>query len=281
MVETRVNIGRIELAYKEWGNTSGTPLIQLHGWLDNANSFDNMNPHLDLNRFHVFALDFPGHGASDHRSMSENYHLLEYVQDCEAFARVMKLPKIGVVGHSLGGVVGSLWAAAVPERVERLFLIDALGPIASKEENIASQLGSAIDKILATPRAAPVYTTPEEAISARKLGMGNLTEESIRILLERGLNEEAGGYTWRSDRRLRHASLMRLSESQVHAFLAAITCPVYGVFANKGLLASSPHFNSRAKIISDFRYEMLEGGHHLHLQECPRDVAQRVNRFFK
>ena len=281
MVERTIHTGRLELAFKESGNPDGIPVIELHGWLDNANSFDRMNASLDPDRLRTIALDLPGHGFSEHRSKSENYHLLEYVLDVEAFARAMGLKKIFVVGHSLGGVIGSLWASACPERVSGLVMIDAIGPISSKEEESAQQLGSAIQKILTPSRPLTVFPSRDEAIAARKMGMGNLTEESISVLLERGLKKVPGGYVWASDPRLRHLSLMRLSEIQVRAFLGAIQCRVLGLFAQGSALAANHRFTERLSVIPDFRYEILEGGHHLHLQECPAAIGSRVNQFIQ
>jgi pimeloyl-ACP methyl ester carboxylesterase len=52
----------IQLAAKEWGDPSGMPVIALHGWLDNANSFDQMLPY--LTDMHVIAIDMAGHSQS-------------------------------------------------------------------------------------------------------------------------------------------------------------------------------------------------------------------------
>ena len=48
----------VQLAAKEWGNPEGKPIIALHGWLDNANSFDKMLPFLE--GMHVIAVDMAG-----------------------------------------------------------------------------------------------------------------------------------------------------------------------------------------------------------------------------
>ena len=44
-----------------------------------------------------------------------------------AFLDALGLPRVRLVGHSLGGAVASAFAAAEPERVERLVLVDAAG----------------------------------------------------------------------------------------------------------------------------------------------------------
>src|SRR4051794_1523424 len=60
------------------------PTIALHGWLDNANSFDafaQAMPELDL-----FAMDFAGHGLSDPRQPDVGYWGWLDVQDVVAVA---------------------------------------------------------------------------------------------------------------------------------------------------------------------------------------------------
>ncbi|MFM8353785.1 MAG: alpha/beta fold hydrolase, partial [Gammaproteobacteria bacterium] len=47
-----------------WGTRGGLPTLALHGWLDNANTFNRLAPLLP--ELDLVALDFAGHGASDH-----------------------------------------------------------------------------------------------------------------------------------------------------------------------------------------------------------------------
>ncbi|PIE43073.1 MAG: alpha/beta hydrolase [Gammaproteobacteria bacterium] len=279
-VEKTVNNGRLNIAYRQSGNPDGQTVLLLHGWLDNVASFDRITPYLDLQRFNLLAVDLPGHGHSDHRSPSETYHLLEYVLDCEAMARALELTAIQVVGHSLGGIVASMWAAAIPDRIDKLFLIDSLGPLTTEESKFAKQLGQSIEKILSPIQPLTVYPSIDAAVKARQLGFGELTDDVARLLVARGVTRCKGGVIWRSDPRLRHPSLMRLSEAQVNAMLSSVACSVGAVFAEQGWLALGAQFESRVKQIRHFDYCRLPGGHHLHLQDCPEQVAQRINAFF-
>lgn len=60
--EIRLNLGHIELAAHLFGPADGIPVIALHGWLDNANSFARLAPRLKGLR--IVALDLAGHGYS-------------------------------------------------------------------------------------------------------------------------------------------------------------------------------------------------------------------------
>ena len=38
---------------KSWGNPSGSPILGLHGWLDNAATMDNLAPLLPLDKYNL------------------------------------------------------------------------------------------------------------------------------------------------------------------------------------------------------------------------------------
>ena len=60
--EVRLSLGHIELAAHLFGPADGLPVIALHGWLDNANSFSRLAP--QLKGLRIVALDLAGHGYS-------------------------------------------------------------------------------------------------------------------------------------------------------------------------------------------------------------------------
>ncbi len=56
--EIRLSLGHIELAAHLFGPEDGLPVIALHGWLDNANSFARLAP--QLKGLRLVALDLAG-----------------------------------------------------------------------------------------------------------------------------------------------------------------------------------------------------------------------------
>uniref|UniRef100_A0A8B9Z2W8 Serine hydrolase like 2 n=1 Tax=Buteo japonicus TaxID=224669 RepID=A0A8B9Z2W8_9AVES len=73
------------VAAKAWGPSEGYPVLCLHGWLDNANTFDKLIPLLPRDCYYV-AMDFSGHGLSSHRPAGSPYHFLDYVSDVRRVA---------------------------------------------------------------------------------------------------------------------------------------------------------------------------------------------------
>ena len=73
--ELRFNVPSGVIAAKSWGCRHGAPiLVGLHGYLDNAASFDNLAPFLCSQGYSFVSLDLPGHGLSSHRLPSIQHH---------------------------------------------------------------------------------------------------------------------------------------------------------------------------------------------------------------
>lgn len=103
------------LAARRWGAASSPPLLALHGWLDNAGSFDALAPLLAA-RWQVVALDFAGHGRSSHLAPGTWYHYVDYFDELRAVFDHFGWSRADLLGHSLGGTLASLFAALYPER---------------------------------------------------------------------------------------------------------------------------------------------------------------------
>ena len=61
-----------EIAALQWGTGNPNKVLALHGWLDNAASFSHLAPLLLEQQLEITAIDFPGHGWSDHRAPGHN-----------------------------------------------------------------------------------------------------------------------------------------------------------------------------------------------------------------
>ncbi len=278
--EIRLDAGRLRLAARDWGNPQGIPILALHGWLDNAASFDRLLPQIDLQRFRVVALDLPGHGRSQHRGQGENYHLLDNLVDILGATQALGWQQFILLGHSLGGVLAMLLASAYPERVQQLLVIDAVGPLVNSDEETPGQLRKAIDRHLRGRSAMPVYREMAAAVAARQQGIGDLSTGAAATIARRNLKKVAGGYGWRTDPRLRWPSLARMSEAQVQACLGSIACPTLLIAGTEGFLKpDNPVVRSRLARIPNLTMQWAQGGHHLHLEPNPAGVADLVMEF--
>lgn len=273
--------GRGRLATRTWhADAPGAPVLAIHGWLDNAATFDLLAPLLPGRP--LIAIDLPGHGLSDARPAGMRYHTLDYLDDLLALMdRLSPERPLTLLGHSLGAGLALLLAGCLPERVDRLILIDGLGPLAAEPDRFPELTRQALEAFRDQSDARRPVASLEAAVQARRNGMtGPLSEQAARRLCERSLAQgEDGQLYWRSDKRLRLPSLTRFSEAQVRAAIAAVTAPVLCIQGDRGLPALSPGYLERLQGFREVRVETLAGGHHLHLDDCPVQVAERVRAF--
>jgi len=90
------------LAAKSWGSTAARPhCLLLHGWLDNAGTWDKVATLLTP-AFHLVALDLPGHGHSAHLPPGLHYHDMEHLAAIRAVVTKMSWTRFSLIGHSMG-----------------------------------------------------------------------------------------------------------------------------------------------------------------------------------
>lgn len=270
---------QLTIAARCWGDPALPPLLALHGWLDNAGSFDRLAPLL-AERHRVIAIDLPGHGRSGHRPPGAWYHYVDFLDEILAVLDRLGRPRVDLLGHSLGGTLAAMLAGAFPERIDRLALIEALGPLTGPDEDTATRLRAGLEaRRDRRGDRRRVFETVEAAIAAR-LTAGGLSADGARPIVERGLRRVDGGFVWASDARLRLSSPTRFSEDQVLAVLGRIEAPTLLVLTEP----DTPYLpregiERRAARVADIEIVRLGGGHHLHL-ERPEPVAAALAAFF-
>ncbi|MEO7325449.1 MAG: alpha/beta hydrolase [Dokdonella sp.] len=277
--ERRIELPHATLALRCWGDPALPPLLALHGWLDNAGSFDRLAPLL-AGASHVVALDLRGHGRSSHAPSGAWYHYVDYFDEIRSTLDHFGWERASLLGHSLGGTLASLFAALYPERVNELLLIEALGPLTTPEQDSLGQLRRSLDQhaAFATRRPLRVLADIDIAIAAR-MAANDLSESAARALVERGVTTVDGGYVWSSDPRLTLASPQRYTEAQILAMLS-------GIRAHTLLLLADPAtsylpremMDARVARVADIGVVRLPGHHHLHLDDAAA-VAQAIHAF--
>ncbi|BAY91722.1 MULTISPECIES: alpha/beta fold hydrolase [unclassified Tolypothrix] len=117
------------LFWREAGQ--GIPVILLHGaWNDSS----QWVPLIDLlsDNFHCLAPDLLGFGESDNPNI--HYSIDLQVECLAEFLTALKLEKVFLVGHSLGGWIATSYALKHPEQVHGLVLLSPEGVKIEKQE---------------------------------------------------------------------------------------------------------------------------------------------------
>ncbi|MFV8571062.1 alpha/beta fold hydrolase [Marinobacter sp. SBS5] len=276
----------IELAGLIWPSKTHTnhhpAALMVHGWLDNAMTFARLAPELS-EYTSVHAIDMAGHGHSGHRPPGYGYWLTDYVADlCELidvhFSQGGEQP-LDLVGHSLGGIVCAIYAAAFPERVRRLVMIDSIGPLSRPAKETIPQLRRALQKKRNGSAPPAVYPDIETAARIREGGLSPLSSEAAATLVPRNMQVHPDGFVWRTDARLRHPTALMMTEEQVHASLSELNTPTLFVRAQEGLLAGRKGLDKRVELIPELTIAEVPGGHHCHLDGDTAPVASAIKRF--
>lgn len=120
-----IGIGGFELFVRDvCANRSGTPLLVVHGGPGHSSlSFRaSLDPLASEHR--VLYYDQRGSGLSELKADSSLYTVDALVQEIEQIRRdVLKADRIAILAHSAGGAIAQHYAAAHPERIDRLVLV--------------------------------------------------------------------------------------------------------------------------------------------------------------
>ncbi len=133
-----VDVDGMDVHYRDEG--TGTPIVLVHGTGSALQTWDAWTGKLIADGYRVVRLDFPGFGLTGPEPRGD-YRIEAYVDFLDHVATRLGLQTFALAGNSLGGQIAWRYAAAHPERVTALVLVDAAGyPIAGTPP-IAFRLG--------------------------------------------------------------------------------------------------------------------------------------------
>ena len=107
------------MLHHEISGNGKKPLVLLHGFMENTTIWDEMEAHLSKD-FTLIKIDLPGHGKS---KVYQEIHTVELMAEkVKEVIDALKLEKINLLGHSLGGYVSLAFAEKFPEILESMTL---------------------------------------------------------------------------------------------------------------------------------------------------------------
>lgn len=247
-----------------WGDASLPPLVLLHGGGANAHWWDHVAPRL-ATRFHVVALDFRGHGDSDH---PEDHFPGAFNCDLEALLEHLGETSVSLLGHSMGGGVALSHAASAVGAVIRGLVVVDVARGASSRSRRAARLALLMRR---------TYASREEAIARyRFLPTSEHAREELRLSIAgHTVREEPDGrFGFKFDPRWFSIP------SRPPPRLADIRCPTLILRGSESTMLSAPGAQALAAELPRATCEVVEGaGHHVPLDR-PASFLAAVERFF-
>uniref|UniRef100_A0A8C6QDY1 Serine hydrolase-like n=1 Tax=Nannospalax galili TaxID=1026970 RepID=A0A8C6QDY1_NANGA len=183
-----------ELKLAVLGLPEEPPVLCLHGWLDNANSFDRLIPLLPED-FHYVAMGFGGHGLSSHYSPGFPYHHQNF--EIRRVVAAFNLTKVSFLWGLCPPADSSLWcflAVLLSELMDKLILLDVTPFIldTNEMENIPTYQRRTRENTLqveASQKPLRVYSLEELFLKNNT----HVDKECGELLLQRGTTKVATG----------------------------------------------------------------------------------------
>ena len=279
-------VGDRQVHYLEWGHRRLSPVLCLHGGGQTAYMFEELGAAL-AEHHHVVAPDLPGHGDSDPLAsfdMTRQALAGAIAPVCEAFG----FDRSVVVGASLGGITAVTLAAARPDLVGGIVLID----IGTRLED------EGVRKIVSFLRAHESFSSLDEA--AAEIARYLPHRKKVRPeSLTRNLRQRADGrWIWKHalGRRFRaYQEAMggnggsapddddpadwRVMMAGMEQEAAGLQCPVLvlrGAFSD---VLSDEGAEEVAALIPDARLETVRNAGHLAAGDNPDSTINLISRF--
>ena len=120
-----------EIVYLENSIKSDTTVVLLHGFGADKDNWNRFVAELN-NKYHIIALDLPGHGESV-STKTLGYTITHHAEMLDIFLKAKNINKIDLVGNSMGGAIALKYSDS-HKNVNTLTLIDSLGMIKTKSK---------------------------------------------------------------------------------------------------------------------------------------------------
>lgn len=270
-VETIATIPQRDVPVLAWGGPGASPLLLLHGLFGNSHEWNSVAEKLSRGR-QVIVPDQRGHGEAD---WGRDYTAGRLVSDVSDLVTVLGLESFDLVGHSMGGIVSMLYAAAHPDRVRRLVLLD-IGPETLSDETTRSQFLAMLQQL-----DDAVYDSPDDAVSQWELNDPLARHHETWAWARRGLRRGPdGAWRWRADIRGIGGFLVRPPAADVlWSAVEHIRAPTLIVHGELSWALRSREAHQLAGRMSDCHVVEIAGaGHDLGVQ-APDLVADHISAF--
>jgi proline iminopeptidase len=279
------NVVRFDGGTIEWEAIgAGEPLMWIEGGPGFWAHLARPDVALLAERFRAYLVNAPGCGRTSPPPEGEDYGLDSSVRFVDDARRALGLDQVTIVGHSWGGLAAVAYAAAHPEAVRRLMVIDGYAGVGSVEADAAeAEEEAALDRVRDQPwfadavAAMPDWAPTEaEQISrfspAWPLYFADPESEVARDHIARIRRELRWnldfGRAWDPD-----------PDVDLRPVLSGITCPTL-VIAGEHDFVCGPTWNRPiAEGIPGARFDIIRGAGHLPQYEAADEVRRIIGEW--
>jgi len=279
---TFVDLPHLRYHLLEWGPPGAPMLFMLHGWMDVAASFQFLVDELRED-WHVIAPDWRGYGltAWAHHGC---YWMPDYLADLDLLLdHFSSQAPVRIVGHSMGGNVGTLYAGVRPARVRALVNLEGLGLAGDPPDRAPARLAQWLEEMRTPPRLQD-YANLDEVVARLQKNNPRLTDERARYLAANWTRARSDGrYEILGDPAHKIVNPYIYRSEEALAVWRAISAPVLWIMARESRYAqkmdSLAEFGRRIASISRVTRHWIEDAGHMMHHDQPRLLAQLIEEF--
>ena len=247
-----VENGDVTLNCVCWGSDDAPAVMLLHGLRAYAHWFDDFAAAAH-DKYRLIGLDQRGRGASGW-APDGRYDTDSYVDDIKCVADALDLARFAIVGHSMGGTNATNFAAAYPERMSALVIVD------SAPELYQTGLDRIRRELAITPKDFPDRNAARSFLRTLHV---RASDRSIETRLDWMLKpDDSGGLTWRIDPAIFNPKMTPDSPERSWSALRKVTCPTLVVRAALSDLVTAECADRMVDALtSGYRAEVAEAAH--------------------
>ena len=274
----------LSLHVLEWGEPSGQPLILVHGFLDQAQSWKFLvGEMLERSRkpLRIIAPDCRGHGDSGWVGAGGYYHFPDYVLDLDRVIETVQADSLYLVGHSMGGTISFLYSGAFPSKVDKLVLIEGVGPPGMSFSDAPSRMLHWLREVRERERGHfREYTSVKAGADQLCQTNPRLPKHFAEELAQTGMKQNANGkWVWKFDPLHRTSAPQPFYTEQALEFFRRIACPVMIVNGGESRHMRRSDKQERYAALRDHRIVTVENAGHMVHQDNPARLAELLLAF--
>ncbi|MFN8673220.1 MAG: alpha/beta hydrolase [Candidatus Sericytochromatia bacterium] len=275
-----ITLRGLNFSYQKYENPSKPVIIMLHGFMDFSHSFDLLAKNLK-DHYEIYAWDARGFGNTEWVHKSGYYYFSEYIYDLSLFLDFIGKEQYILLGHSMGGIIASLYAGTYPEKVTKLINLEGWFFRNPNPEEAPEKMRTWIEQLKSLNENSNMKNLED---AAKRLMKNDplLVKEIAYHLAYHGTKEIDGYYYWKHDPTHKTISPTLTNLDQIKAFIKNIVCPILLLKGSEkhNFLGSSNFINGESFFEKAKIYEIENSGHNLHLHQ-PEKIAQIITEFLK
>lgn len=263
-----------------WGERTSTPIVLLHGFLDNGATWQFLADHLPPS-WTLVAPDWRGFGDSEWAP--GGYWFPDYFADLDVLLDLL-VPhdRARVIGHSMGANVAKMYGGIRPQRMQWLVNLEGLGLARSRADEAPKRYAQWLDE-LRDPFKGGRYESADQLASVLRMRNPRLTTDASEFIARAWSRPAGDEVVLRFDPRHRNVNPILYRREEAEACWARLEIPM--------LLVTGELSDHRARHTTYTTDEQLHAlfkhlriatipatGHMMH-HEDPQSVARHIIQF--